>query len=136
MINQAQIEKLKAEVNALQGNPIFQDYLKIVKVLNEGEAINEMIQRKMRMVQNFSEREPPFSHNQPQQQRRMASPQMQQQVRQRPMPMQQREREIDQRVVQAEQEEMPISEPTPEEAGQLDDLELPDLFDEELGDAK
>lgn len=132
----AQVKKLVFEVRALEQNPIFQEYLKIVKILNEGEGIKEAIDGKMKLVRSLQERQEPYSHlNQAQGMRtkpvqRQASSDMQREARQRPPMNSQREQEIDRRVAMSEADEATQAQNQPlldDELNREDDLELPDI---------
>lgn len=126
-------DRLIFEINVLRQHPVFQEYIKLMQVMENGQAMLEIISNKERMVNALSARREPYSHlkeqvmEEPPRPQRVAPPEMAQRAKQRPPITQERERELDKKVAMADAD---FEAPSAQDLGQEEDLELPDLDEE------
>jgi hypothetical protein len=123
-------EKLKAieiEINALKGNPTFQEYVKINEIQKQGDEIASAIQRKINLYKAITHQVEEARQEQVRHQQTppIAPPQVKQQIQQNREVPQEREAILDKKVQQATQEPELNLNAEPQDMGQ--DLEIPGL---------
>ena len=127
------LNQLQIDIKALESSPVFQDYMKVSKILKEGKEIYISIRRKLalhkQLVASLNKPKPMDSavendevYEAPK--KRLAPESVKRQMQQNREVSQEREEEINNKV-----EEKPYDF-TKEEMGMGDELELPDLDDE------
>jgi hypothetical protein len=129
-----QVEMLSKEIEHLRSNPTYQDYLKVNKLISDGEEITDILKRKINLYHNIVNEikqrdtriEEPSAADEyepieEQPRKVLAKPKYDPNKREiHP----EREKELDKKVKDTFEAE-------PSELGQVDDLELPDIDLEE-----